>query len=317
VNPVDPVSAAGLTAAEPRRLRAGAAFHDRKALVGGGILALFALVALVGQVFVGDPTEPLAKPLSPPSSMFWLGTTGQGQDAFAQLIAGAGPTLLLAFGVGLVAVAGGALIGIAAGARGGWLDACLRFVIDTFLVIPGLPLVVVIGSYITGGPVVVAVVLALTGWAWPARVLRAQTLSLRERDFVAAATLAGEGRWRMLIGEYLPNLWPVLASCLVNAIVYALGALVGLEFLGLGEAERVTWGTILYWARNDAALITGSWWTFVPAGLCVGLVAFALSLLGSSFDQVAHPRLRPQRAFKERIGAHRDALDATVVQLDP
>ncbi|HEY0712885.1 MAG TPA: ABC transporter permease, partial [Polyangia bacterium] len=284
------------------------------AVTGAVILGGFALVALVGPALVGDPTEPLAKPLSPPSAAFWLGTTGQGQDAFAQLIAGARPTLSLAFVVGFAAVALGALVGVTAGARGGWLDAVLRFVIDTFLVIPGLPLVVVVGSYITGGPAVVAVVLALTGWAWPARVLRAQTLALRERDFIAAAILAGEGHWRLLTGEYLPNLWPVLASSLVNAIVYALGALVGLEFLGLGEAERVTWGTILYWARNDAALITGSWWTFVPAGLCVGLVAFALSLLGSSFDQIAHPRLRPQRAFKQRVGIQPKALAATVVQ---
>ncbi|HEY0710315.1 MAG TPA: ABC transporter permease [Polyangia bacterium] len=311
------ISPAALEPPEPRWHPLAAVFHDRKAVVGGGILVFFALVATLGPALVGDPSEPLSKPLSPPSTTFWLGTTGQGQDAFAQLVAGARPTLLLAFLVGVASVAIGALAGIAAGARGGWLDAVVRFAIDTFLVIPGLPLVVVVGSYLTGGPLVMAVVLALTGWAWPARVLRAQTLSLRARDFIAAATLVGETRWRLVIGEYLPNLWPLIASCLVNAIVYALGALVGLEFLGLGQAERVTWGTILFWARNDAALITGSWWTFVPAGLCLGVVAFALSLLGSSFDQLAHPRLRPQRAFRKRVGRYPRALEATAVARDP
>ena len=291
-----------------------APLRELRVKLGGGVVGLFVLLALLGPMFVADASEPVGKPLDPPSAAFWLGTTGQGQDVFAQLVAGARPTLLLAFSVGVAAAALGALVGIVAGARGGWLDAALRLVIDTFLVLPGLPLVVVVGAYLSGGPAVVALVLVATGWAWPARVLRAQTLSLRGRDFIAAAVVAGEGRFRILLTEFLPNLLPVLASVTASAVIYALGALVGLEFLGLGEVERVTWGTLLYWARNDAAWITGSWWTFVPAGICVALVAFALSLLASSFDQVADPRLRAHKAYRRAVGGGSQALDATVVR---
>ena len=128
-------------------------------------------------------------------------------------------------------------------------------------------------------------------------MLRAQTLALRERDFVAAAVALGESPLRIVVAEILPNMLPLLVSSFIGAVMYAIAALVGLEFLGIGDVERVTWGTILYWARNDAALLTGSWWTFVPAGLCVGLVGFALALVNSAIDELGNPRLRLDRAF--------------------
>jgi peptide/nickel transport system permease protein len=112
----------------------------------------------------------------------------------------------------------------------------------------------------------------------------------------------GEGRLRVMLGEILPNLLPLIGSCLVGAIIYAVSALVGLEFLGLGQIQGVSWGTILYWARNDAALITGSWWTFVPVGVLIGLLGLALGLVGSALDELANPRLRPERAFARAVG---------------
>jgi peptide/nickel transport system permease protein len=284
-----------------------------KALVGGAILAGFFLLALVGPWLVRDPTEPLGRPYDPPSRAFWLGTTGMGQDVLAQVVAGARPTLLFAFGVGIFVVALGTLIGVTAGTLGGWIDAVLSLLIDVVLVVPGLPLVVVVGAYLSGGPVTVALVLCLTGWAWPARVLRALSLSLKTRDFVAAAEVIGESRLRIVVAELLPNMVPVIASSFVGAVVYALGALVGLEFLGVGDVERVTWGTILYWARNDVALVTGSWWTFVPTGVCVGLVGIALALLGGVVDQVANPRLRIPRAYLRAIGGPADAAAPTPI----
>jgi peptide/nickel transport system permease protein len=286
--------------------------QNRKAVLGGAILGFFALLAALGPLFVRDPSEPLGRPYSPPSWQFWLGTTGMGQDVFAQLVAGARPTLLLASLVGLGVVALGAAIGVTAAVIGGWVDAVLALVIDVFLVIPGLPLVVVVGAYLTGGPVTVALVLALTGWAWPARVLRTLALSLRTREFVAAAEVVGEGRLRLVFGELLPNMVPVLISSLVGSVTYALGALVSLEFLGLGEVERVTWGTLLYWARNDVALITGSWWTFVPVGLCVGLVGFALALVGAAADELGNPRLRVPKAYLAVVKGRLEAGAPTV-----
>ena len=143
----------------------------------------------------------------------------------------------------------------------------------------------------------------MTGWAWTARVLRAQTLALRSRDFVAAAAALGERPGRIVLCEILPNMVPLAVSCFIGAVLYAIAALVGLEFLGIGDVERVTWGTILYWARSDAALLTGSWWTFVPAGLCVGLVGFALALVNSALDELGNPRLRLERAFLRAVAA--------------
>ena len=134
-------------------------------------------------------------------------------------------------------------------------------------------------------------VMVLTGWAWTARVLRAQVLSLRQRDYVAAAIVAGEPGYRVLLVEILPNMASLLASAWIGATLYAIGAQVGLEFLGLGDLNAVSWGTNLYWATNDAALLTGSWWTFLPTGCGVALTGFALSLVNFGLDEITSPRL--------------------------
>ena len=138
-------------------------------------------------------------------------------------------------------------------------------------------------------------VMVLTGWAWNARVLRSQVLTLRRRDFVDAAVVAGEPSWRVLTVEILPNMASLLASSVIGATVYAIGAQVGLEFLGLGDLSLVTWGTNLYWATNDAALLTGSWWTFVPTGLCIALTGFGLTLVNFGIDEITNPRLAATR----------------------
>lgn len=259
--------------------------------LGLALLAGFALLALFGPLLVGDPTAYVAAPHLPPSAAHLLGTTGQGQDVLAQTIAGARPTLLVGFAAGLGMVAIGALVGAAAGYFGGWIDDALSLPINVVLVLPGLPLAVLVAAWMPPGAGTLVLVLVATGWAWTARVVRAQVQSLRRRDWVAAARLAGEPHWRVLIVEILPNLKGLLASAAVGATVYAIGAQVGLEFLGLGDPGAVTWGTNLYWAANDAALLTRSWWTFVPTGACVALVGFALALVNAGLDASANPRL--------------------------
>lgn len=281
----------------------GILLHNRKALVGLGMLALFVLMALVGPWLVGDPTLPVGRPFEPPSLEFLLGTNGQGQNVLWRTVAGARPTLLIGFGAGLIMIAVGTVVGATAGYLGGWVDEVLSLLINIFLMVPGLPLMVVIAAYLSPGPASLALLLAVTGWAWTARVLRAQTLALRQRDFVAAAAALGESPARVVLHEILPNMIPLAVSLFIGAVLYAIAALVGLEFLGIGDVERVTWGTILYWARSDAALLTGSWWTFVPAGLCVGLVGFALALVNSALDELGNPRLRLERAFTRVVPA--------------
>jgi peptide/nickel transport system permease protein len=233
-----------------------------------------------------------------PIPRHWLGTTGQGQDVFAQLVAGTRVSLAIGFAVGLAVVLVGALVGVTAGFFGGRVDGLLSLLFNVFLVIPGLPLAIVIAAYLPSGPLTLGLVLVVTGWAWNARVVRAQTLALRERDFVAAAVVAGESSFRIVTREILPNMTSLLVAQVIGSTVYAIGAQVGLEFLGLGDVSTVTWGTNLYWAQNDAALLTGAWWTFAPTGLCVALVGFGLTMLNSGFDEITNPRLQLERAWR-------------------
>jgi peptide/nickel transport system permease protein len=141
-------------------------------------------------------------------------------------------------------------------------------------------------------------VLIVTGWAWNARVLRAQTLAQRKRDFVFASVVAGESSFRIVTREILPTMTSLLVSQVIGGTVYAIGAQVGLEYLGLGDVSAFTWGTNLYWAQNDSALLTGAWWTFVPTGICVALVGFGLTMLNSGFDEITNPRLGLERSWR-------------------
>jgi peptide/nickel transport system permease protein len=287
-----------------------ALLQNRKALIGLAILAVFAVVALISPWLAADAGEFVAVPLSPPSRAHWLGTTGQGQDVLAQTMAGARGTLLLGLAVGLLTVAIGAVIGTLAGYFGGLVDDALTLLINVFLLMPGLPLAVVIAAYVPPGPVTIAFVLVVTGWAWSARVIRAQALSLRQADFVSAALVIGESPIRIIVWELLPNMISILAASFIGATIYAIGAEVGLEFLGLGDVGVVTWGTNLYWATNDVALPSGSWWTFVPTGVCLALVGFALAMLNNALDELSNPRLAPERAFLRAAGRRRLEIHA-------
>lgn len=266
-----------------------------KSRLGLLVVVAFVLTCVVGPFLVVDPDAFLGVPLQPPSAEFWLGTTGQGQDVLAQTVVGARTTLLIGALSGFCVVAIGALVGGLAGFYGGRVDDVASVLINVFLVLPGLPLMVVIAAWLPAGPVTMLIVLVVTGWAWNARVLRSQVLSLRKKDFVAAALVSGESPARVVVAEILPNMASLLVSSFIGATVYGIGAQVGLEFLGLGDISTTTWGTNLYWASNDAALLTESWWTFVPTGLCIALVGFGLSMLNFGIDELTNPRLAASR----------------------
>jgi peptide/nickel transport system permease protein len=291
--------------------------RDRKATIGAVVLAFFGVIALFGRWFVGPPDALVGMPLQPPSAAHWLGTTGQGQDVLAQVVTGTRVSLAIGFGVGVLVVLVGALVGVTAGYFGRRVDGLLSLLFNIFLVIPGLPLAIVIAAYLPSGPFTLALVLVVTGWAWNARVIRAQTLALRKRDFIAAAVVSGESNFRIVTREILPNMTSLLVAQVIGSTVYAIGAQVGLEFLGLGDVSAVTWGTNLYWAQNDAALLTGAWWTFAPTGLCVALVGFGLTMLNSGFDEVTNPRLQLERAWRKYlVGRHQKPTRSTPVVLD-
>lgn len=285
---------AGTVPNAPRTFRRG------KVVLGAGLVALFVLMALAGPLLAPyNPTELVAAPHQPPSWDHWMGTTGQGQDVFSQTIAGARTTLAVAFGTGIVVTVLGAVVGMTAAYARGWVDEVLSLFNNVFLIMPGLPLAVVVAAYLPPGPWSLACVLILTGWAWNARVIRSQMLTLREREFVAAAVVSGESPVRIVFAEILPSMTPLLASTFISSTVYAVGAEMGLEFIGVGDLSAVTWGTNLYWASNNAALLTGAWWTVVPTGLCVAVFGFALTLLNFAIDEATNPRIRAREEWRQ------------------
>src|SRR5205085_4802734 len=242
----------------------------------------------------------------PPSFAHIFGTTGLGQDMFAQIVYGARVSLGIGFFAAIGSTALQVFFGLTSAYFGGIIDDVLSLIINVFLVLPGLPLAIVLASLASVADAanksefVIALVLLFTSWSYGARVLRAQTLSLKEREFVTAARVSGESSRRIIFAEILPNEIALVASTFIGTFVYAVGAEVALEFLGLGDTSRASWGVILYWAQNNAALIVGKWWQFVPAGLCVALVCAGLTFINFGIDELANPRLRPDRLRRRR-----------------
>jgi len=269
---------------------------NRKVAVGASIITFFLLVAIFGPMFVHqDPNAFVGAPLDPPSAAHVLGTTQTGQDVFVQLIVGTRNSVFWGFLTGLATTAVSVFIGLIAGYMGGAVDDILTLIINIFLLIPGFPLALILATLLPfRGLATVSIVLVITGWSFNARVLRAQTMSLRDRDFVEAARTTGEFPLRVIFFEVLPNEISIVAVCMMGTIIYAITAAVGLQFLGLGKSTDVSWGTILYWAQNNDALFLGAWWWFVPPGLCVALMAAALSLVNFGIDEIANPRLRSE-----------------------
>jgi peptide/nickel transport system permease protein len=220
------------------------------------------------------------------------------------LVAGTRVSILWGFATGLVVTGLSVVVGLVAGYVGGVVDDVLTLLINVFLVLPGFPLAVVLAAYVpVKGPVTVALVIALTSWAYQARVLRAQTLSMRHRDFVEAARSNGESIWRIIFAEIFPNEIAIVAAGFVSTAIYVILAAAGLEFLGLGDVTVIDWGTMFYWAQNNDALLQGAWWWFVAPGACVALLGAGLALINFGIDEVANPRLRSERKLVKRAPA--------------
>ncbi|WP_049568363.1 dipeptide/oligopeptide/nickel ABC transporter permease/ATP-binding protein [Streptomyces sp. SBT349] len=268
--------------------------------LGVGLLLVLGLglFGILGPMLVGDPNAIDNIGMTEPSGEYWLGTTQTGQDVLAQLAHSTRGSLQIGLLVGILATVLSALFGILGGYAGGAVDEGFSLFSNVMLVIPGLPLVIVIAGFVPAedrGWWTIALVLSITGWAASARVLRAQTLSLRNRDYVAAARVAGEKRWRIVSVEILPNLLPLLASQFVFAVIAAILAEAGLSFLGLGASGSQTLGTMLFFAQNGFALQYEAWWWFVPPGLVIALFGCGLALINFSIDEIINPKLRVQK----------------------
>ncbi|MFI2485877.1 ABC transporter permease [Promicromonospora kroppenstedtii] len=287
--------------------------RNGKVITGLVILGFFTLLALVGPwLSPYDPNQVSDALLSPPSATHWLGTDHTGRDILSQIIVGARGVLVVGLVAGVSATVVGVLVGVTAGFVGGIGDESLSALSNMFLVIPQLPLIILIAAQLpSAGGLTVALVIGATGWAWGARVLRAQTLSLRKRDFVEAARANGERTWRLVLAEVLPNLTAVIASGFVGTVTFAVLSQVTLSFIGITPVSDWNWGTILFWAQNNLALQRGAWWWFVPAGACIALLGMALTLVNFGIDEIVNPRLRStglharslrRRGIRPRVG---------------
>ncbi len=271
-----------------------AALRSRWAQAGLVILAIFVLVAALAPVIAPySPTNSSFSPLASPSLRHLLGTTQLGQDIFSQLVWGTRGTLEIGFLTGLFATALGVLVGIGGGYLGGPTDSVLNALTNVFLVIPGLPLIIITAAYITTkSQLPIILIISFTGWAWGARVLRSQTLSLRQREFILAARLVGESPLRIVVSEVLPNMLSLIAANFIGAAIYGILSAAGLQFIGLGNVNAVTWGTMLFWAQSQGALLSGAWLWILAPGAAIALVGTALGMLNFGIDELTNPRLR-------------------------
>ncbi|ROS65396.1 MULTISPECIES: ABC transporter permease [unclassified Curtobacterium] len=272
----------------------GVVWSNSKARIGIIILAVFVLVAIFAPLLApyGASQNGFARSADATAD-HWMGTTAAGEDVLSQIIYGARISVMVGAVAGILSTLVAVAIGLSWGYVRGWIGEVIGFIVNLFLVIPGLPLMIVIAAYLqNGGIAVIIAVIVVTGWAWGARVLRSQTQSLRGRDFVTAAQFSGDGATRIVFREILPNMTSLIVGSFFGAATSAILAEAGLEFLGLGDSSIVSWGTILYWAQNSNALLTGQWILLFAPGLCIALLAMSLTLINFGVDAVSNPRLR-------------------------
>lgn len=274
---------------------------NRKMAVGSTILGFFIIVGLIGPFFMPiDPTLTSHLFLASPSPTHLLGTTVVGEDIFSQLVYGTRTSVFWGLGTGILVTLLSIVIGLISGYFGGLVDDLLTLLTNVSLVLPALPLAIVLAAYFPRGPLTISLVIVFTNWAWQARVLRSQTLSMRNREFVAAAHASGEYTWRIIFFEIFPNEIGLVVAGFVSTTIYVVLTWAALEFLGLGDGTIPSWGSLLYWAQQAGALGGGLWWWFVPPGACIAVLGAGLSLINFGIDEIADPRLRIERPTKER-----------------
>jgi peptide/nickel transport system permease protein len=282
-------------------------------LLLGNPKARFGLTIIFGMILLGVLAPLLASSSSaidfsllaarqPPSWNHLFGTTDQGVDVFAQVVWGARRSLLLGAAAGALATVVATTLGVFAAYVGGIVDDFVNLITNVFFVIPAIPLLVDITAFLhTRGMVVMIVVIAATLWAFEARILRGQALTLRNRDFIAASKVAGESTWRIVFGELMPNMISRIAAAFVLVFYVAILVDAGLEFLGLGEMTKPSWGVALYWATVNSSMLQGEWWSFLFPGLAIGITVIGLTLLLAGIDEVSNPQLRASRLKRRHL----------------
>lgn len=264
-----------------------------------GVLGFFMLIFFVGVAFIGPIVYPYditdvaeGDIMAPPYEGFPLGTDQLGRNLFGAVINGAKTSLIVGFFGAGISVTIGTLIGLTAGYVGGRVDDVLMRLTDGMMVLPGLPLIMVLAALLGTSIVNIIIVIGLTGWTGTARLVRSQTLSMKERQFVERAKSIGAGNAYIMRKHILPNVFPVIFANTILRTSTAILSEATLSFLGLGDPMAVSWGQILNGAFNNGAVSIGAWWYYVPPGVCIILLVLSFTFLGYSFDEILNPKLR-------------------------
>jgi peptide/nickel transport system permease protein len=291
--------------------------RNRKAVAGVLLMGVFVVLSIFpGEIAPYSPTATNFPRSQGPSWQHLLGTTSYGQDIFSQLIWGTRLSLVIALAVGGLATVLAVLVGVSAGYLGGATDGFLSLVTDVLLVLPIFPLIIVIAAYEkNAGFLTLVVVLGVLGWSYGARQLRSQTLSLRRRDFLESARVRGERKSYVILYEILPTMTSLIVATFLGSAIYAVLAAAGLQFIGLGDPNSLSWGTMLYWAQNNEALYSGMPLWMIAPGVAVGLLAASFALLNYAFDEISSPALRVRKLERAKLPKSeppRDRPEATV-----
>ena len=275
------------------RALASPILRDWQAIVALVVLAIFVFLALAGPLLVGDdPQEQVAAVFEPPSKEFPLGTDGGGANMVSMLIAGARVSLLIGFCAAAISALIGGTVGVLSGFFGGRTDTVLMRLTDYFLVIPDVPLMIVIAALFGRSTWNIILIIGIIYWTFTARLIRAQTKSVRERVYVQRARALGARNSRLVLRHVLPQVTPLLIANTVLLIAYAIFAETFITFLGLGDPSAISWGRLIENAFKDDAMINEAWWAIIPPGLCVMFVVLACTILGQTMEDALNPRLR-------------------------
>lgn len=289
-----------------------------KVRIGLAIVTVFALAAIFGPWFNSAVLGYNAEEINylaigqSPNGDHLLGTTSTGQDVLAQAIVGSRDSLVVGVIAALIGTTLAIIFGVTAGFFGKTVDMFLNFITNLFIVMPIFPLTLVVAGYLEGtGPLVIALIIGVFGWAGGARTLRAQTLSLRNRDFTVAMRMLGEGRLRLMFVEVFPQLSGWVSAMFLHGVIGGVLAEAGLAFLGISNPDTVSWGTMIQHAQQQNAILNGQWWWFVPPGLCIAAIGTATGLINFGIDELASPALRSSQ--RQVVRGRRRAAQATEV----
>lgn len=300
------------------------------AMIGVSILSIFLFIAIAAPLITGHaPDKRTGKPHEYPAAVVkaaqanpdgWvaqnlatdartmrmskdaehvLGTTRMGRDVWAQVAYGARVSLAVGFGAGLTVCFLATVIGVSAGYFGGKVDEFLTAAMNIMLVIPQYPLLFVVAAFIgEAGPLTIALIIGMTSWAWGARVVRAQTLALREKEFVKAAEVLGESSFRIIFVEILPNLISIVGASFIGSVMYAIMMEATISFLGMGDPNTISWGIMLYNVQTSSSMLIGAWWELLAPCLALTLLVTGLALLNFAVDEIANPQLRSHKGMR-------------------